>query len=125
MSTLLTNSNPTKSQIEKISPFIMYEWLSNNQTTVIPGNMMNINYKMPIYNQYRFLDDYFTLTGIKRKIKYIPFVKKQKQDPDYIKNIEGLQKYYNINYQDAQKYYELLSKDEIKRINEIYNEGQI
>ena len=113
---------PPKENIEKISSFIMIRWLSGNQNTVIPANIINVNYNLPIYNQYRFLDDYFKLTGLKNKKLFIKYNKKQEKISETQKNI---QRYYNINQETAKQYYNLMSKEEHKRFNNMYKEGKI
>ena len=124
MTTLLNKKTPEKSDIEKISSFVMVKWLSNNKTTVIPANIINLNYQLPIYNQYRFLDDYFELTGIKQKISSIRYNKEKKEilEETVLGNIK---KYYQVNQQIAKKYYQLMDDTEKKKFSEMYKEGKI
>jgi len=121
MQTLLSNKNPSKEEIEKISPFILLRWLSNNPLTVIPANYININYHLPMYNQYRFLDDYFTLTGVKSKVRFIKYNKPNKDE----RSVENIEKYYNINHETALKYYDLMSDEERQRFKDLYKEGKV
>jgi hypothetical protein len=122
MTTLLNTQKPSKEEIEKIPSYIMLRWLSNNQHTVIPANMMNINHHLPIYNQYIFLDDYFNLSKIKNKIKYIKYNKTQENENKIVNNIMN---YYNINQQLAEKYFKMLPEKERKHFEEMYNEGRV
>lgn len=121
LGTLLNRKTPTEEEISKISSYVMINWLSNNKDTVIPANYININYNIPITNQYKFLDDYFELTGIKNKISYIKYNKTNKlQNEEIINNIE---RYYNVNKSDAIKYYNLMDKKERVAMKNMYKEG--
>jgi hypothetical protein len=122
LKTLLNNRTPSEEEINKINSFVMIKWLSGNRSTVIPANFININYNIPLYNQYKFLDDYFILTGVKKKINFIKFPKNISKESEIIENI---QRYYNVNPETAKKYYELMSKEDKKRFNDIYTEGKI
>ncbi len=121
LGTLLNRKTSTEEEISKISSYVMINWLSNNKDTVIPANYININYNIPITNQYKFLDDYFELTGIKNKISYIKYNKTNKlQNEEIINNIE---RYYNVNKSDAIKYYNLMDKKERVAMKNMYKEG--
>jgi len=129
MTALLQNKYPSQEKIKKIPSFIMLRWLSNNPYTVIPANMMNINYNIPIENQFRFLDDYFTLTKIKQKVRFIKYNKKEDKQLEIIENIK---KYYNVNNETATNYYSILTKSktpeslkEIQRFQDMYKEGKV
>jgi hypothetical protein len=121
LKTLLNNQQPQEEKINKINSFVMIKWLSGNRSTVIPANFININYNIPIYNQYKFLDDYFILTNIKNKIN---FIKYNKEDQKINEIIENIQRYYNVNLSIAKKYYELMSKEEKAKFKDIYTEGK-
>ena len=120
MGKLLQNAYPEKEDINKIQSFVLVKWLSNNRYTVIPANQININYDMPIQNQYRFLDDYFKLTGIKNKIRFIRYNKNTSTENKIINNISL---YYNINKSSAEKYYSLMDDAQKKRFKNLYSEG--
>ncbi len=118
---LFNNKTATKEEIEKIPSYIMIRWLSGNKLTVIPANIINLNYNIPIYNQYKFLDDYYTLTGINKKISKIKYNKDIKET----EIIENIAKYYKVNLWTAKKYYNLMPEDERKSFKDLYKEGKV
>ena len=122
MTTVLTNQTPSKEEIEKISSWVMIRWLSNNQKTCIPANIINLNDKIPIWNQYKFLDDYFKLIGLQNKRLFIKYPKNEEK-----KNLitENIQKYYQVNQTTAEQYYRLMDKKERERFRDLYKEGKV
>jgi hypothetical protein len=117
LNSLLTYKTPSKEEIEKINSFVMIRWLSNNQLTVVPSNF--VNFDIPVYNQYLFLDTYFKLSGIKNKVKFIPYNKSKKEEI-----VENIARWYNVNYNTAQQYYDLMDTNQRKKFKNIFKEGQ-
>jgi hypothetical protein len=124
LKTLLSNPNdiPEDDEINKISSYVMLHWLEGNQFTVIPANIINLNYNIPVKNQYRFLKDYFILTGINKKVRYIKYNKQTKDDSELLDNIC---RYYNINTYNAKKYLQLMTKEDKKKFKDLYKEGKV
>ncbi len=122
MSAILSHKTPSKEEIQKISSFIMIRWLSGNVNTVIPANIINCNYNLPVYNQFRFLDDYCNLTGIKNKKLFIKYNKSQEK---VTKTQENIARYYNINLNTAKQYFNLMSEEEQESFKNLYKEGKI
>ena len=121
MGTVFKNQYPQKEDIKKISSFVFIRWLSNNKLTVIPANIINYNYNIPIENQYKFLKDYYKLTGINKKVSFIKYNKNEKEN----EIIQNIAKFYSVNYYTAKSYYNLMDKKEHKRFKDMYKEGRI
>ena len=117
--------SPSEEEISKIPSYLMIKWLSNNPITVIPANLININYNIPIFNQYQFLDDYFTLTKIKNKRLFIRSSKQTQATQATQAIIENIKTYYNVNDEIAREYYTLMSKEKIKEFKNMYTEGKV
>jgi len=129
LKTLLTYKVPTKEEIQKINSYTMVRWLSGNKYTVIPANLININYNIPIENQYQFFDDVFDLMKIKKNIKFIKYNSDSNsnasKETKKSKIIQNISMYYKINLKEAEKYYSLMSSKEHKRFKDMYKEGKI
>jgi ABC-type dipeptide/oligopeptide/nickel transport system ATPase component len=123
MYSVIKNVKLSKEEIEKIPSYLMIRWLSGNGKTTIPANFININYNIPIYNQYIFLDDYFKLTNLKNT--YIQYYKDTKFQITKQNTIDSIAKYYNVNYTIAENYYNLMDKKEHKKFENMYKEGKI
>jgi hypothetical protein len=123
---LLKDDYPSEEIIEKLPMFVMLRWLSNHPSTVVPANITNVMYqgmgKDVNKLTYRFLDDYFKLTGIKSRLRSIDYNKSEFKENDVIKNIS---KYYKVNYQTAEGYYKLMPEQEKEKFKNIYKEGRV
>lgn len=106
--------NPSDEEIKKIQSFIFCRWLSGNQFTIQAANMINQYACIPIENQYKMIK-----TAFGGKIKFIPYPKSLKGDDS--KNIEYLSKYFKISIREAKMYLEFISKEEMKKIINLYN----
>ena len=108
-----SKKNPTDDEIKKISSFIFCRWLSGNPYTIIAANQINYYYDIPIENQYNMIKSAFA-----GKVKYIPYPKAEKEEN--IKAIEYLVEYFKISFEKAREYLELISKEELNSIIEMY-----
>ena len=111
---------PNEDKIQKINSFVMVKWLSNNPKTVIAANAINLNDKIPIQNQFRFLDDYFTLNGTKKQKPYVPWTKKQNVPDVLQKLLDNIQRFYKVNPDTAREYFELMDNDQRDRLYNMY-----
>jgi len=109
------NTNPTDAEIEKIPSFIFCRWLSGNPYTIKAANLFNTYSKIPIKNQYRMVKQSFC-----GKIKYIPYPKKAKTDTSL--SIKYLQEHFKLNKQAATEYLDLIDKQELNDIVNMYKQ---
>ncbi len=123
MTSLLNNTTPTKDEIKTLNSFFMCRWFSNNPHTVSMGNMVNLYYDMPLEIQYKFCEDYIAMTRMKDRVKFISF-SKDKQNKDFQKLMDNIQRKYKINEEQAQEYFNLMDNDERNKIYNMYNEGK-
>ena len=112
--------SPKELQELQNNSYLMVRYFSNNQHTSIPANIINVYHKIPPSVQVKFLKSYFKLTGL-NKIKYIPYVKQKKYPKEFQKIIDNIQRYYNINKEQAIEYFELMPNEEKDRIYKIYD----
>lgn len=122
MTSLLNNIKPTKEEKNSINSFFLVRWLSNERYTVQMANTINLYYNIPVYCQYQFCDDYIQLTNLKRRVKYISFTK-EKNNANYQKLIENIQRKYKINEIQAEEYFKLMDNDQRNEIYNMYDEG--
>lgn len=108
------NNLPTDAEINKISPFLFCKWLGNNPNTVLASNQLNLNYHIPMLNQYKMINAAFG--GKKLYISY------PKNTKDNTADNEILAKHFKINTDKAQEYREFLAEEEINSIIKMYNE---
>ena len=114
MTSILNNYNPTKSEKLSINSFFMVRWLSNSSKAIHIGNVFNRFYKeMPLPVQYDISKQL-----LKGKIKFIQFPKKEKNTDIIISNIS---KFYKINLEKSQEYYDLMPDTERQRFKNLYN----
>lgn len=123
MTSLLNNSQPTEKEILTLNSFFMCRWLSNDPNTLPMGNIVNMNYNMPLTIQYKFCEDYIAIKNLKEKVSFIKSTK-DKQNKDFQKLMDNIQKKYKINEIIAQDYYNLMDNDEKNKIYNMYNEGR-
>ena len=102
----------TEEEISSISEYLFLNLLSNDYSTIFISNFLNL-YEIPKKQMYNFV------YNLVPKINYIRYPSRSKEKN---KNIENISKYYKCNLNLAKKYYELLPKSEIEKINEIYRE---
>lgn len=103
---------PTLAQKKKISGFLFDNILANNENTLDLALIFTTN-NIPVNKQYDMVRTLLPKC-------YIPYPKKSKKPQ---KDIDNIIKYYNVNERIANQYHDLLSKKELKTINEKYSEG--
>lgn len=109
----ILHGNAIKEQDKaKINSYLMLKWLSGDQRTIIAANTVNRFYRIPVEVQYNLFRN--MLHGKLRFIRY------PKGSITKNKNIEVIQKHYNVNYEEANSMLELISQDELNTLNEIY-----
>lgn len=108
--------SPSIDDLQKIPSFVFCRWLSGNIYTILAANQINYYFDIPIENQYNMIKNVFA-----GKIKYIPYPKKEPEsDLEKQKIIEYLCDYFKINNYDAVEYLDLISKEELTKIIEMY-----
>lgn len=106
----------SEEEINSVSPYLFCRWLSGNQFTIFASNELNKYYnEIPFLNQFMMIRK--TFGG---KIKFIPFPKTLKDEES--NEIKCLEKYFKISYNKAKEYLELIDKEELRRIQELYKE---
>ena len=103
---------PTEEQKKKISGFLFDNILANNENTLELAVMFT-THNIPVNKQYDMVRTLLPKC-------YIPYPKKAKHPQ---KDIENIIKYYQVNETLASQYHDLLTKDELKKINDKYKEG--
>ena len=106
----------SEEEINSVSPYLFCRWLSGNQFTIFASNELNKYYnEIPFLNQFMMIRK--TFGG---KIKFIPFPKTLKDEES--NEIKCLEKYFKISYNKSKEYLELIDKEELRRIVEMYKE---
>lgn len=103
---------PTLDQKKKISGFLFDNILANNENTLDLALIFTTN-NIPVNKQYDMV------RALLPKC-YIPYPRK-KNKPQ--KDIENIIRYYEVNVRIADRYFDLMSDEEKKRINNKYSEG--
>ena len=98
---------------KKYPPFIVNKMLSAFSDTVMLVNEMNRNHFLDKDMQFQFL-----LNSIRTKKRYSPFLRANK-----LKEIECVKEYYGYSNDKAKSALDILTKDEIKLINEKLYKG--
>jgi len=118
VSSLDKKKTPSDSDIEKIPSYILCKWLAGNPGTILAANQINYYYNIPIKNQY-----YIVKNAFADKINFIQYPKNVSQDS--LKSNEFVADYFNINIEKAKEYMELIDKDELKNIVNMYTEREL
>jgi len=113
MGTTLKGEEATEQEKKAIPSYIFCRWLSGNPNTLTIANIFNYFDKIPVENQYKAVRSVFY-----NKIRYIPYPKGDTQET--IKNIEYIQKYYNVNESTAKEYLDVISDEELSKIVRAY-----
>jgi len=109
------NDKSNIEDIKKISSFAFSKWLSGNAYTINFGNLFNYYSDIPVDVQYKMVNQ--TFAG---KIKYIPYIKIEKDDKtkqDYI-----IATHYNIGIEKTKEFSSFMSEDEINYLNDLYKD---
>lgn len=97
----------------KINSYLMLRWLSGNQNAIFAQNEVNRFYGIPVERQY----DMFRAM-LHGKVKFIKYPKGVTQK--HPKDLELIQKHYNVTEHKAMDMLDLVSKDELKYLAELY-----
>ena len=111
-SSLDKKMKPTEKQKKKISGFLFDNILANNEQTLELA-LMFTTHDIPVNKQYDMVRTLLPKC-------YIPYPKKSKKPQ---KDIENIIKYYNVNERIANQYFDMMTKEERKKINNKYKEG--
>ncbi|MCK5537941.1 MAG: hypothetical protein KAI79_14030 [Bacteroidales bacterium] len=104
--------NPSEIEKSKVDAYLFSNILANNEKTLQIALMFTTN-DIPVNAQYNMVRTLLPNC-------YIPYPKKKSKPR---KDIDNLMKYYNLNERIANQYFDLISKDELKTINDKYKEG--
>lgn len=117
-SALDPKKNPTEEEIKKIPSFIFTRWLSGSPHAISAANAINLYNDIPIENQY-----YMIKYAFGGKIKYIPYPKNITEDK--LKKVEFIADHFKISEEKANEYMDLISKEELKSIIDMYTEYEL
>lgn len=117
-SALDPKKNPTEEEIKKIPSFIFTRWLSGSPHAISAANAINLYTDIPIENQY-----YMIKYAFGGKIKYIPYPKNITEDK--LKKVEFIADHFKISEEKANEYMDLISKEELKSIIDMYTEYEL
>ncbi len=117
-SALDPKKHPTTEEIQKIPSFIFTRWLSGSPHAIIAANAINLYSDIPIENQY-----YMVKNAFAGKIKYIPYPKNESIDK--MKKAEWVADHFKISEEKAKEYMDLISKEELKSIVDMYTEYEL
>lgn len=95
---------------KKINSFIFKRYISGCLDGLMYSSYVN-SYDLKedvLYEYYR--------TVLKKKVKYIKWIKEDKE----LEDILFLKKHYKVNNQVAKDYYDLLTKEQIKSLKDLY-----
>jgi DNA-binding transcriptional regulator GbsR (MarR family) len=114
MQTVLTTKGVTPEELQKVSHFTFRRWISNDPRTIQAVNFFNVHAYVPLSAQFIALQAF-----IQGRIKYIAYPKKIK---DVTPTLENIQRYYNTSIQTAKAYLELLTTEELQKIEKELND---
>lgn len=117
-SALDPKKTPTLEEIQKIPSFIFTRWLSGSPHAISAANAINLYSDIPIENQY-----YMVKNAFGGKIKFIPYPKNVTEDK--LKKVQFISLHFNISEEKAQEYMDLISKEELKYIVDMYTENEL
>jgi hypothetical protein len=114
---ILKKQNITDEDIEKISSFVMNQWLSGDRVGVQFANIFNQYDNIPIRQRIQVLQGLMPVG-----IKYIKYPKKNKEKDRYL---DLLMKHFNVRMDTAKLYYDILTVDELVELEEQYTIGGV
>lgn len=114
---ILKKHNVTDEDIEKISGFVMNQWLSGDRVGVQFANIFNQYDNIPIRQRIQVLQGLMPVG-----IKYIKYPKKTKEKDKYL---DLLMKHFNVRMDVAKLYYDILTVDDLVELEEQYTTGGI
>jgi len=104
----------SEEDVKSLSPYIINKALSSNFDTVLYANEMNRRPLLDKKLQYDYL--FFSIRKYKRK--YQKWVKYNES-----KDIEIIKEYFNYTTKKAEDVYGLLTKEDLKYIENVLNKG--
>ena len=105
---------PSIEEINKINPFFLVRYISNDPASIYIANALNCHPLIPVYAQYLFIK-YSTLD----RVAFINYPKKDRKISN--KEIKILCKHFNISEPIAKEYGEILGEERIKEIVDKYD----
>lgn len=105
----------TEEEYQKISPFILNRYLSGNRIGLVLADIFNTYPNIPMKNRVDLIREVVK----NEKIKYIKYPKINKEKDKYIENISL---YYNVNYELAKEYYEVMEESQAIEITNYLND---
>lgn len=117
-SVLDRSKNPTEEEINKIPSYVFCRWLSGNPHTILASNQINLYHNIPMKNQYDMVKSVFA-----GKIKYIPYPKNESEDTQKI--VQYLSTHFNISFDKAKEYLNLISMDELEEIVDMHTQYEL
>lgn len=109
---------PTEEQIDTMNSFVTCQFLSNDPMGSIIANTMNVYNKVPMTAQYRFFRN-----ALPANIKRINYIKKPKVEIN--EDINHIMEYYNVNEKIALEYYDLMTKESLEDLRDLYSYGRV
>lgn len=113
MGTILKGSELPEHNKQKIASFMMLRWLAGDRRVIQAANVVNRYCDIPVNLQYDMFRQ--MLHG---KINFIKYPKGAKNESS--ETMELIQKHYNVSSEKALEMQELISKDEVKYLKELY-----
>jgi len=112
---ILKKQNVSDEDLEKISTFVMNQYLSGDRVAVQLANIFNQYDNIPVRQRIQVVQGLLPVG-----IKYIKYPKKNKEKDKYL---DLLMKHFNIRSDVAKLYYEILSVDDLVGLEEQYKKG--
>ena len=112
---ILKKQNVSDEDLEKISTFVMNQYLSGDRVAVQLANIFNQYDNIPVRQRIQVVQGLLPIG-----IKYIKYPKKNKEKDKYL---DLLMKHFNIRSDVAKLYYEILSVDDLVGLEEQYKTG--
>ena len=101
---------------KEYNPWMVNRYLSMDASTVFFADLINSKYNIPKQLQYKML-----LQLVQKRKRFFKFEKGDKQDDTVVKAVS---KYYNVSYNVALQYSELLNETEKTQIKDLVKEIQ-
>ena len=108
---VLEDKKLTQEGLKKINIYLFKRWASGNIDGLMCSSLIN-SYDLNADVLY----EYYRCVLSSKKIKYIPWVKEEKE----LENIEFLSNHFKVSKEVARDYYDLLDEEKIQKLKDSY-----
>jgi len=105
---------PITEEDKSYSPYMINRFISMSNIYIPIVNEIN-RFQVPNVIHFQYM-----ASVLPKRKQFFKYMKKKKEDNNFESNIECLSKYYEIGRKEAENYLNIMSKEQMKEISDLY-----